>query len=371
MKSMILVLMILILASNTSFCIACEATLEEINFESVEMLAESLGEGGIDVREIVLKLIEGTDELPSDLIKRAADKALHSMKKAIFETARSLSIPLLVSALLHAVLGEKSLNNGIVQMICRITCMLILINIYLESRKEAKQLVDLTIRISNILSPVMISAVTLTGAAASASILSPMAAIGAEIMNGFLGKFGIGLSGCAVGIAAADCISEQFRMNKLFGLIKGLLIWSIGIMMAVFIGILSVQGLLGSSHDSAAVRGVRYAVESTVPIIGGEVSDTMDSMLSSVLLLKNAVGITGLILLLSACFEPVLKIAAMMISIKIAAAISEPVSDGGLIRGISRIGETFEMLLASCIGCVMMVILLTGAFLTAAGNIVR
>lgn len=371
MKSVILMLLILFFAFDISVCLAGETALEEIGFGSVENLAESLGNSKIDVRKIALKLMEGEVDLPHGFVEKTAEKVLQTIKTAILATAKRLAVPLLTSLLLHALLGEKSSNNGAVQMLCRISCMLILINIYLESRKEAKDLIDLTIRISNILSPVMISAVMLTGAETSASILSPLAAMAAEIMNEFFGKFGIGLSGCAIGIAAADCISERFRIKKLFKLIKGSLVWSVGIMMAVFIGILSIQGLLGASHDSAAVRGVRYAVESTVPIIGGEVSDTMDSMLSSVLLLKNAVGVTGLILLLSACFAPVLKIAAMMISIKIAAAIAEPVSDGCLIKGISCVGETFEMLLASCIGCVMLAILLIGAFLIAAGNVVR
>lgn len=371
MRFIVSMLLLLILLPNMIPCLASEAKLDEIGFGSVEELAASLEISEIDIRKIALTIMKGEYDLSNVSLENVFTSILNAIKHSLFDVTKRLAAPILASALLHVLIGEKSGNNRALQMLCRITCMLLMIKIFIESRETAEQLVDLTIRIANILSPVMISAITLTGAAVSASILSPIAALAAEIMSEFLGNIGIGLSGCAIGLAAAECVSDFFSVKRLFEFIKGALIWSIGIMMVIFIGILSVQGLLGASHDSVAVRGARYAVENTVPIIGGEVSDTMDSMLSSVVLLKNAVGITGLILLLSVCFKPILEIAAMMVSIKIAAAVSEPVSDGELIKGISRIGETYEMLLASCLGCVMMVILLLGAFLMSAGNMVR
>ena len=51
--------------------------------------------------------------------------------------------------------------------------------------------------------------------------------------------------------------------------------------------------LLSTGYDSAAVRTARYAVDNLLPVVGGEVANTMDALVSSVLLVKNAAGAVG------------------------------------------------------------------------------
>ena len=73
--------------------------------------------------------------------------------------------------------------------------------------------------------------------------------------------------------------------------------WGAGVLMTGFLGLSAVRALLSAGYDSAAVRAARYAVDNLCPV-GGEVANTMDALVSSVLLVKNAAGATGLFALL-------------------------------------------------------------------------
>ena len=66
-----------------------------------------------------------------------------------------------------------------------------------------------------------------------------------------------------------------------------------------------------------------------------------------------------------------MSLAASMLSLKLAAAIIEPAADKGIANITEQFGDVAEMLLAACIGCAVVVFMLLGACLTAAGNIVR
>lgn len=349
-----------------------ETLLDDVGFEQVEQLAESIGiSDHIDVGSVVRSLIAGDSPINNDVIQEWFASFKNTLRHAFQGVLIRLAVPVLAGILLRILLGGNRATVRALNLFCRIACAGILTELFITSRSTAGTLMALIVKISNVVTPVMISAVTLTGATTTASILSPMAALCAGLIENFLCTIGLALCGGAAAVAMAGNLSEHFSLNKLFKLLKGILNWTVGILMTAFMGILSVQGLLGTTHDSAAVRTVRYAVESIVPVIGGEVSDTMDSLVSSAMVMKSAVGVTGMLLVLTVCLEPILSLAASMLSLKLAAAIIEPAADKGIANITEQFGDVAEMLLAACIGCAVLVFMLLGACLTAAGNIVR
>ena len=60
---------------------------------------------------------------------------------------------------------------------------------------------------------------------------------------------------------------------------------------------LSAQSILVARADSVAMKGVKYAVGSLIPIAGGAVSGTLGSVTAGVELLRGATGVCGVILM--------------------------------------------------------------------------
>ena len=61
----------------------------------------------------------------------------------------------------------------------------------------------------------------------------------------------------------------------------------------------SLQGIAVGSFDSLSIRTTKYTIKSYVPVMGGYLSDGMDLILSSTILIKNSVGLVGVLLIIS------------------------------------------------------------------------
>lgn len=78
-------------------------------------------------------------------------------------------------------------------------------------------------------------------------------------------------------------------------------------------------------------------------------------------ILKNAVGIVGVIVIISICIMPIIKIATLMGVYYLGAAVCQPIADKNVVKLLEQIGGTFKMLLA--VLCSVSVMLIIGVTL--------
>ena len=60
---------------------------------------------------------------------------------------------------------------------------------------------------------------------------------------------------------------------------------------------MAIQGLTGSTYDGVTLRTAKFAMDKFVPVVGGMFSGTMDTLIGCSLVVKNGVGVMGLILI--------------------------------------------------------------------------
>ena len=95
-------------------------------------------------------------------------------------------------------------------------------------------------------------------------------------------------------------------------------------------------------------------------MIGGILAESVETVLNCSVVIKNSVGILGIICLILIALRPVLKLGALLIIFRITAAVSEPVSEPKLITCISRLGDSISVLFSMIAAVtVMFVIVMT------------
>jgi len=134
--------------------------------------------------------------------------------------------------------------------------------------------------------------------------------------------------------------------------------------MSVFSGILGVSRFAAGSFDNLAARGIKFAVSASVPIVGGSISEAMSSVASSASLLKNAVGIAGVIGLFSIFVIPLVKISALAFVYRLSAALAAPVADENIVNTLRKMGECIDMLFSSVACCGVMMIISVASVLS-------
>ncbi len=78
-------------------------------------------------------------------------------------------------------------------------------------------------------------------------------------------------------------------------------------------------------------------------------------------ILKNAVGIVGVIIILSICITPIIKLTTLMAVYYLGSALCQPIADDKIVKLLGQIGRTFKLLLA--IMCSISVMLIIGVTL--------
>ncbi len=147
-----------------------------------------------------------------------------------------------------------------------------------------------------------------------------------------------------VSFSLASSIVESINPNlSVNGFSRGLLSaakWILGLATTIFIGVTSIQSIIGTSVDTVGVKAAKFAASSMIPVVGGAMSDAYSTLMGSLTLIKNSVGVIGIIIILAAALKPVVMVVCLKVSVWISAVIAaffEQNRIGSLLRGINNV----------------------------------
>lgn len=123
----------------------------------------------------------------------------------------------------------------------------------------------------------------------------------------------------ALCIASCAIPNDVFKSLKQFT--KWLATWSIKTVLYVFSGYMGITGAISGSVDAAAIKATKLTISGAVPVVGSVLSDASETILVSAGIMKNSVGVYGLIATIAICLGPFLKIAIHYLLFKFSATI--------------------------------------------------
>ncbi len=330
----------------------------------IDALAEASRQaGGFDARSVTEKLMAGTLLPNADAIVRCLLRWSRSVRSGLLDALSALAAPVLVSLASRALLGDGADRGGAIRLLCRAGCASLLMGRFLEAKHLCASALDATLRLTDAAAPVLASALTLTGLDRRASILTPQAALCADLIGRLLRDMALPLCAVTAVVAACANLSECFQINRLFALSRDAILWGIRLLISGFVGLMALQGLLTGDADALTVRALRRAIQSAMPIIGGEVSDSTGALLASAVAVRGFAGVAGMLALIGASLGPILRLAAGAFSLRLASAVLEPVADRGVTRIVGHYADLSRMLLAICTGGTLLAVLTLGATL--------
>lgn len=192
--------------------------------------------------------------------------------------------------------------------------------------------------------PLMITLLAAVGGTASSAFYQPAVMAAAGSMTTLIQHVTLPFAVSVAVLTMADGLSDGVRLSRMRRLFRQVANWTLGFGFTVFIGVMTVQGLGAAAVDGISIRTAKYAMDNFIPIVGGMFADTVDTLVGCSLLVENAVGILGLILLLAKLLSPLLQTAAAMLLYRAASALLQPMADTALNRSIGEYGDVFSLL---------------------------
>ena len=153
-------------------------------------------------------------------------------------------------------------------------------------------------------------------------------------------------------------ISQTVKLDKLTKLVKSASTWLIGIVFGIFASFLTAQGITGGVADKFGFNIAKFALSSYVPILGGYLSDGIDLLSASLVLVKNALGYTGVLILMGTVLFPILKIITFSLAMRLTSAVAEPIGDGRVSALLHSVAGSLNLLITALAGVAFMFFLL-------------
>ena len=157
--------------------------------------------------------------------------------------------------------------------------------------------------------------------------------------------------------AAADTMAPDHGLKKIGAGISKAVTWALTATMVVFTGFLTLTGAATGAADAMTVQMTRSAIATAVPVVGSIISEATGTVLAGAGVLKNAVGIFGMLAVLAICLTPFLNMAVQYLLYKLTAFLAGIVTQGALAELINALGTAFGLMLGMTGSCALLLLI--------------
>lgn len=350
--------------------------LDSIDLTEMEELINSMNDENstsmpkIDIKEFIMKALKGELNLS---FKGILFGFLKKLFNEIVINSKMLSQLIIISILCSLLnnLTNSFGNNGTSEIAfyaCYLVIAGILVKGFIVAMTVGQQAIDNMVSFMQSLMPVLLTLLMAAGSITASALFKPIIVASIGITSTIMRDIILPLVFFSAILAIVNNLPSKIQVAKLASLIKQTSITLIGLVLTIFLGIVTIEGVLASSTDGVTLRTAKFAVDRFIPIVGGFMSDAVDTVLGCSLLIKNAIGVVGLIIILIIVTFPMLKILSLIIIYKITAVLIEPISDPKIVNCLNDMSSSLVIVFATVISVAIMFFIAVTA-VVGAGNI--
>ncbi|ABX42881.1 stage III sporulation protein AE [Lachnoclostridium phytofermentans] len=345
---LIFISILLVLIGKPSASYAMSTQEEEYDYTQIQKsLNSALGkEDNMNFGEYVKNLLSGKESFS---FKGVFQKMLQTIGLE-FKSNLSSLMKLLTIAVISAVFTNFShtfQNSQIAETGFYVTYLLmfvILASTFIGATKLATDTLHNVLNFMKALVPTYCMSVAFcTGATTSAAYYQGILIL-VTVVDYLLLKIVFPLTSIYMMAVLANNLSQEDMLSKLSELLATLIRWMLKTLLAVVIGIGTIQSLITPAVDQVKRSSIIKATQ-MIPGIGGLFSGVAETVLGAGSLLKNCIGVAGLVAIIVICAIPIVKLIIYVLIYKLVAAAIQPISDKRIVNCVSASAEASSLLL--------------------------
>ena len=324
----------------------------------------------LNSQNLVDELTNGTKIDSKNLVNKIINIFIGKIK----ENAKIIFSIIAVSILCSILKNIQSSFGGNVSEIAFYVCYLFIIILIIASYTDIVSLCKDTITklndFMNMLIPLVLGLLVANGSIVSVSILQPILLVMTSTINVIVANVILPIIFISTMMNLIGNISENIKVSKIPKLLQKTCLWCLEFILIIFIGILSIEGTLGANVDDEAAIGMvnqKTTAVRVIPVVGKALSDATDSILGATLITRNAVGIVGMIVIISIVLNPLISALIMMITYNVASALIEPIVDSRISKCMSGMGDSIKIVFA-LMATVCMLFIISTTIMIKLGN---
>lgn len=315
---------------------------------------------GVDVKEIASNLMSGKQALDSkDILKNLLGIFNKEIKSALSLFAKLILIVIIMAFLINLQNESEQSNVSKIAMYAAYSLItIIILTSFIDIINMFKNTIISLMSFVELIIPFLMTLLITTGSISTVSMVQPIMLFIIEIIGFLVVNIVVPLLLISLAFNIVNTISEKVKMDEMAKLFSNASMWIMGIVMTLFIGVLSIEGGISSTIDGIGGKTAKAAV-SVIPVVGKFVGDALDGVMGASIILKDVLGVIGIIVIICIVALPIIKMIIIMLMYYFVAAIIEPITDDKTKKCFKYVGDTYRTMLGILIMVSIMFIIST------------
>lgn len=325
-----------------------EEQLADLDLESLEDIMNDAAEqsngifSSLTTSEIIESMIAGEPLFDTgSILENIFDVLLLELKASLYMGAEIITVCIIMGLLnnISGSFGSKA-ASALGNTVCSCLVITLCLNSFSMTYDSCTDTLDVMTNTMQIMLPILIPFLISIGGFSSGNILNPVIISAVTGFNTILQSIILPVIFVSGIFILVNSLTEKSYLQQLAVFMRRTAIFATGFIVTVFTGITAIQGIVTKSADGLLVNTARFSISNFVPIVGKFASDSVDMVLSCAALIKNSIGLLGIVIILCLLVMPVIKMLAIALIYKITAVLSEPVSAKNISATLNEMGSS-------------------------------
>ncbi len=176
------------------------------------------------------------------------------------------------------------------------------------------------------------------------------------------------LATASCGLGMAGSVNRDIRLDALSDAINKFCVWALGLTSTLFVGMLSVKNVIAAASDSVGKRVLRLSVANFIPVVGGALSESVNTVAGCLVLTRSTVGAFGMLATAALILPPLLSLCGWTLLLGLLSAVAQMLALEALSTMLKVSAGLVRVLLALlCIEGLFLIVTVTLVTVTGGG----
>lgn len=323
-----------------SFTFAMDNSVDEIENEissSVDGILNEIDFSNLNELMIEIDNFNIFDNNVEDLMKKIVNGEYFTNYSSLFSVIISIVfgdirefLPLLftliaigmLTSLLHEFKSNDSASD-VVYFACFGVMVIAVLFVFKDVLQVTHNTINSLLNQIKIVFPLLIAMLASIGSFSAISIYNPLVAVLSTLVSVVFEKLLYPVFIIVLLLTIMSSLTTSIKFDKIIGFLSSCFKWTIGMIFTLFAGFLSIQGISAGKFDSVSIKATKFAIKSYIPIIGSYISDGMDFLVLGSVLVKNTIGIIGVLILFLSIISPIVSILVLKLGFQLVSGVLE------------------------------------------------
>lgn len=209
---------------------------------------------------------------------------------------------------------------------------------------------------SKALLPTLAAATAAAGALGTATVQQVTTVFFVDLLLQMIHGFLMPLVYLYIGVLTAGAMLSDSRLAGIAAALKKVVTWVLSVSLIAFTVYLSIVRVISGSADSAAIKVAKATISGAIPVVGSILSEASETVLAGAGMLKNTIGVFGMLAVLAICAVPFLQLGVQYLLYKLAAFLTGTLGPPGLCKLVDGLAGAFGLVLGMTGACALLLL---------------